>query len=137
MPIAVPPVVNTPTSTNVVLATVQIPAGPAFAAGSALAIVGTEYQLASCTLYAEQFIGFLRLSSDPGSTPSVTVGRGSKVTPIVEGSVPLTTGLNCYLSSTPGQITQTAPSSGTILRVGFAVSAQEMLLVLDSVFQVP
>lgn len=79
------------------------------------------------------FIGFiLSPSIVPGATKVVS-GRGSTLSPVVEGGGPLTVNSDVFLALTPGEVTQTPPSgpSHVILRVGFASGASAITLSTD------
>lgn len=81
----------------------------------------------------ELFIGFVEFASVvPGAT-TVVSGRGSTLSPKVEGGGFLTVNSDVYLAATPGEVTQTAPlgPSQVIIRVGFATSPTTIVLTTD------
>jgi hypothetical protein len=70
------------------------------------------------------------------------VGRGDRITPQVEGGVPLVAGESVFLALTAGEVTQTPPNTtlnptAVILRVGYAISTTEMLFNTDAVITGP
>lgn len=73
----------------------------------------------------------------------ITTGRGSTVTPHVQGGSPLIPGEDVWVSTTPGEVTQLAPTIPTMLsgllqiRVGVATSTTEMVLNPDARFFLP
>lgn len=83
--------------------------------------------------YPDSFLGFF-IAGEPGGIARVHMTRGSLVTPIVEGAIPLVVEQPVYLAATPGEVTQTpVPGPGVrILKVGLAISPTEMLLLTDS-----
>ena len=85
----------------------------------------------SSNLYADTFYGFADATTAQGTIPTIT-GRGSRVTPLVKNDDPLVIGVGVWLSDTAGRVVQTPPSSGTILRVGTAVTTTEMVLATDA-----
>jgi hypothetical protein len=106
-------------------------------AGQAVALVdlgsGPVLKLCSSTLYAREFVGFAAISVAPTGTLPIIARRGSVVVPVVEGAAPLTPNDPVFLSATPGEITQTAPTTtgNTVYQVGHAFSAAEMILTTD------
>ena len=112
-------------------------------AGVAVAIVQVVSQLeyipcdASPTGYSEAFAGFTAQVIIPGGHGQLIVGRGSLVTPVVEGGAPLIPGQEVFLSLTPGEVTQTPVSGpGEInLRLGAAVSTTQLLLTTDAYYK--
>jgi hypothetical protein len=79
------------------------------------------------------FVGFIDTPAVlPGST-IIATGRGSRVVPFVQGAVPLVPNQEVWLSTTPGEVTQTPPAgpARAILRLGTATSTTEMVLTTD------
>ena len=79
------------------------------------------------------FMGFIEtLGAIPGGT-IITTGRGSYVQPHVQGGGLLTVNQEIWLSTTAGEVTQTAPVgvSQAIVRVGVATSTTEIILTTD------
>lgn len=110
-------------------------------AAVALTNDGTKATLVECgSLHdGDRFFGFAcRGDATPsGSSIAVVTSRGSNVTPIVEGGVPLIPNGRVYLSATPGEVTQTPPSLGTkstFIQVGIAVTETDMVLITDARF---
>lgn len=89
------------------------------------------------------FAGFCSIDAAPGTSPRIITGRGSKVTPVIEGGGMLTAGSDVFLAQTQGRVTLTPPEPGMLpiylvsLRVGFAVSDTEMILTTDAHFHYP
>lgn len=83
--------------------------------------------------FADSFVGFVYANVASGNVAKVLVGRGSIVSPLVEGGGPLTPNRDVYLAVTPGRVTQTNLLTATMrrLRVGHAFSATQMTLVTD------
>lgn len=79
------------------------------------------------------FIGFVYSLSVVAGASEIVTGRGSTVTPIVEGGVPLVVNQNVFLSRTPGEVTQTAPIGPTdvMILIGFATSTTNIALMMD------
>jgi hypothetical protein len=69
----------------------------------------------------------------------LTTGRGSTVTPRVQGGSPLTPGEDVWVSTTPGEVTQLAPVGSGLLqiRLGVATSTTQMVLNTDARFFLP
>ncbi len=102
--------------------------------GAAIATVNTgTIQLEECSASsnATAFVGFANTAAGNGDAVGVVSLRGSTVTPIVEGGGALTAGDPVWLSSTLGEVTQTAPTSDLSLRCGMATSTTEMILSSD------
>jgi hypothetical protein len=137
MPIARPPVsaVNVD-STRILYQYVVVPAGHTFLAGSAVAIlpsVGSNHYFTLCGAqnHTSLFVGFLIADVHEGETAIVVAGRGSKVTPIVEGGIPLIPGEDVYLAMTAGMVTQADIPIEThtiAFRVGSAISDSELVM---------
>lgn len=91
----------------------------------------------TATQFPGNFYGFLHNLAL--SSPQVTTGRGSRVVPIVQFGVPLVPGNDVYLSTALGSVTQTAPSGlgQTVLKIGYAVSTTEIVIVTDYRVQIP
>lgn len=108
-----------------------------YAAGQAVAAIMVDDVLTcvpcGASDYAQNFVGFLASVPDVGSSPSLKAGRGALITPVVEDGEDLVADEPVFLSMTAGEVTQTVPlTSGTVIvRVGFAVSATEMILNTD------
>jgi hypothetical protein len=85
------------------------------------------------------FLGFVSITVASGNPVLVTTGRGSKVTPLVEGAIPLVPEQTVYLALTPGYVTQTIPVADLvrIVRVGYAVDTTDMILNTDFEIAVP
>lgn len=111
-------------------------------AAVALTNDGTKATLVECgsTFLGGQFFGFSCVgAASAGSTLAVVTSRGSNVTPIVQGGIPLVPNGRVYLSTTPGEVTQTPPSLGTpstFIQVGIAVTDTDMVLITDARFGV-
>ena len=112
-------------------------AGEAIAVGQAIALIddagSLEYRLCSSTLFPLQFVGFAESSVSAGDPLLAVAGRGSVVTPIIEGGGSLTPDLPVYLSGTAGAITQTAPPGPgvTLYPIGFAIDASRITMNTD------
>ena len=109
--------------------------------GAAVAIVDDggmkKILLCGANLYAHSFAGFSAGPVTSGNSGTIVMGRGSIVTPIVEGGVPFTVNQPVFLSSTPGEVTQTAPLAGFVLRVGMAISTTQLVLLTDYAVVLP
>jgi len=87
--------------------------------------------------------GFCATDAAVGVSPRIITGRGSKVTPIVTGAIPLGAGSDVFLSSVEGEVSPIPPEAGVSpldlvsLRVGFAVSDTEIILTTDAHFHYP
>lgn len=84
------------------------------------------------TTHASNFYGFSRIGTSPGNPVFVVTMRGSEVTPIMEGGLPMVPGEPLYLSETPGELTHTPPSVGMVIRVGNAFSDTKMTINTDT-----
>lgn len=119
---------------------VVVPDLPGMVIGVAVSIRGggiPEFRLAGALSgdNGGTFYGFLANNGVAGQTASVITGRGSIVTPSVEGGVPLVVDQEVYLSRTPGQVTQTPPagvSGARVLLVGVAISSTQIALLSDA-----
>ena len=128
---------------DILLTDVVVPDDGPYSVGWAVAVISTDEGLrfAKCGAevgdYPFQFVGFLGQTADPGAQAKVITGRGSKVTPTVEGGDDLVPNTSAYLSATPGEVTQTAPAGVGVanLRVGQAISTTVMLLTTDALYQ--
>lgn len=145
------PIAHLPASTqsvhlnevDILLTDVLVPDDGPYTVGTAIAVISTGEGLrfAKCGAepanYPFQFVGFLGQTADPGAQAKVITGRGSKVTPFVEGDVDLVPNTSVYLSVTPGYVTQTAPAGVGVanLRVGQAISTTMMILTTDALYQ--
>jgi len=112
-------------------------------ASAAIALTnnGTQVTLVECgsTYCGDRFFGFACKDCPGGGSIAVVTSRGSNVTPIVEGGIPLVPNGRVYLSATPGEVTQTPPSLGirsTFIQVGIAVTETDMVLITDARFGV-
>jgi len=130
---------------------VVVPPGIPIPAGSAVAIIngggsigcsvgggslgqGEEYVLCGALPgdHSNAFVGFMLHTTNPCEEGMVIATRGSRVTPIVELGAALIPEGDVFLSTTPGEVTQTPPGGGArVLRVGFAASDVEIILVTD------
>ena len=87
--------------------------------------------------------GFCAMDAAPGTSPRLITGRGSKVTPVVTGGIPLGAGSDVFLSAVEGQVSPNPPEPGmspfdlVSLRVGFAISDTEIILTTDAHFHYP
>ena len=100
-----------------------------------LAVAITPVGIAPCSALVtpEAFTGFALNSVSTGKPVAIVSMRGSVVTPTTEDGNPLTPGLRLFLSETLGKVTHTAPPDKgvTVLAVGTAISATEMVLLTD------
>lgn len=141
MPVGRTPNLDKPDQKNVIIQNATLVESVGGSAGAAVAVVdnaGTpEYKLCSCSMYASRFFGFLKDATSNGGKPVIIAGRGSTVTPIVEGGGNLTVGQEVFLSETMGEVTQTAPYgvSNRIVKIGVAISATQMILVPEMQIQ--
>jgi len=140
------PVARAPFATNftpLVYTGVLVPIGVGYAAGLAVAIVRVagEFKYLPCGAlpanHPGHFTGFLSMAATEGRGALVTVGRGSRVTPIVENGSPMVPESPVFLSVTPGKVTQTpvdpmAHPGATHLWLGAAISETEMVLLTDA-----
>jgi hypothetical protein len=95
-----------------------------------------KYVPTSCleSSYPTYFFGVVLEDAAQGQTVRVSTGRGSIVSPLVEGGVPLDPSKPVYLSLTPGRATQdldSYPPGAIILKVGQAVTSTKMVLNND------
>lgn len=92
-----------------------------------------ELVLCSASSFGYAFLGFTLSAATTGGSVSVISMRGSAVKPVVESGQSLIPGDKVFLSATPGQVTQTAPTGpGFIsIQVGVAISTTQMVLVTD------
>lgn len=140
MPIAKSP---PPPNSSGVLIPQGFSAGEDLVKGSAVALVdvGGVKQLLLCTAsqYGYSFIGFAASVVASGNSGTLVTGRGSVVTPVVEGGVDLVENQPVFLSDTPGEVTQTPPGGGSryVLRVGMAVSTTQIVLTSDYAVYTP
>jgi hypothetical protein len=127
---------------GVIIVPGAVTGGPVRAcAAIALTNDGTKATLVECgsRFNGDKFFGFACRDCPGGSSIAVVTSRGSNVTPIVEGGVPLVPNGRVYLSGTPGEVTQTPPSLGTpstFIQVGIAVTETDMVLITDARFGV-
>lgn len=114
------------------------------ALGHAVAIVdvaGTQ-RIYRCgaTTYPDQWAGFADQAAGVGVAIYVAAGRGSRVTPVVEGGGPLTVNQRVYLSMTPGEVTPTPVPRGPgvfTVPVGLAISTTQFTLLSDAKVKTP
>ena len=104
--------------------------------GAAVAMVnvGGSVKILECGAqsYGDRFIGFSAGNYSSGvSSIGVTTFRGASVSPILENGVSLTPGNTVLLSNTLGEVTQTAPSSGTVVQLGIADTSSSMFINSD------
>ena len=103
---------------------------------AAVALIGVEGMPCFCecgaTTHASNFHGFSRIEVPHGNPVFVVTMRGSEVTPIMEGGLPMVPGEPLYLSETPGELTHTPPSVGMVIRVGNAFSDTKMTINTDT-----
>lgn len=101
--------------------------------GLAVAITPSGITPCSALVTPDAFTGFALNSVSTGQPVAVVSMRGSVVTPTTEDGNPLTPGLRLFLSETLGKVTHTAPmgTGKTVLCVGTAISATEMVLLTD------
>jgi len=85
------------------------------------------------------FIGFVKSASAVPGTTEIVTGRGSTLAPVVEGGGPLTVNAGVFLATTPGEVTQTAPTgpNQVIIQVGFAASTSAITLTTDPRHVIP
>lgn len=118
-----------------------VTAGETLLKGAAVAIVDDggvrKILLCGANLYAYSFVGFAAGPVTDGNSGTIVMGRGSLVAPVVEGGVPLVVNQPVFLAGTLGEVTQTAPGAGFVLRVGMAVSTTQMVLLTDYAVVLP
>lgn len=136
MPVAKSPSLDKPTAKRLAYAQADVPSTiPAKASVGLIDDAGTMKCVpVGCedSTNVRFFVGFADQSVSPGGIPLIVSGRGSIIEdPVVEGGGTLTPGGSIYLSPTPGEITQTPPSVGYVYRVGFALSANQMVMETD------
>ncbi len=125
---------------TVTLRDVHVPDGVTIPAGTAVAVTtgdsGLEFALcgAGQNDHPHGFAGFALRTGNPNSLMTIITGRGSKVTPVVEGGGPMTPDTDVWLAITPGEVTQTLTyeDEQVALRVGRAISTTEMILLTDA-----
>lgn len=133
------PIARPPASTSNTLTNPSITAAEPLAPGQAVAVLFEGgFQVAKpagafLTDNARSFAGFAVGAYSPGQVPSIVTARGSIVTPVVEGGGPMTPNSPVFLSTTPGQVTQTPPtaSGSVVLPIGVASTADKMMLTTD------
>jgi hypothetical protein len=110
-------------------------ASGAIRGGAAVAVVNQAgvVKIVECgsTTEAGAFQGFASAAVADGDPVGIVTLRGSLIAPIIEGGGALTPSGAVYLSATAGEVTQTPPAVGFVLRVGEAFTAAEMLLNTD------
>ena len=117
-----------------------------FGVGSVVSLVndGGSQAFRLCSAFPStgfplSFFGFLFQAIDPGSSGAVVVSaRGSRVQPLIEGGGDLIPGEAVFISATPGKVTHTPPVAVgcTILKVGFAVATDAVVLAPDFSYKV-
>ena len=90
------------------------------------------WKLASATAWGNQFYGFLPVNLPAGSMSGCICQQGGVLTPWVEGDLPLVVDKAVFVSATPGRVSSTPPSVGSIVRVGKALTTTTM--VFDTLF---
>lgn len=105
-----------------------------FELGAALSMIEGEFVLASSSNAANFFGFYAGLSRND---PIVYTKRGSFFVPLVVDDADLIADQPCYLSTTPGRITQSVPNMGTILQVGVARDTNRMTLQSDGGILIP
>ncbi len=131
------------------------PATGGLLAGEAVAIIpnpgpsvgAADFYFTRCgilpTGLPTNWAGFCAADAAPGASPRLISGRGSMVTPIVTGGVPLGAGNDVFLSSVEGEVSPVPPEPGmspsalVSLRVGFAISDTVLILTTDAHFHYP
>lgn len=112
----------------------NIAASQPLGAGQAVGITPIgELSLCSATTIGYTFVGFMFSAAATGAPTSVLSMRGSAITPVVEGGVPLVPGGKVFLSLTLGEVTQTPPTGEgvTSVQVGIAISPTQFTLITD------
>ena len=111
-------------------------ASGAVRAGAAVAVVDIagNPRIVECSASSNgnAFQGFAVAAVANGDPVSILTVRGSQVTPVVSGGGALTPGSPVFLSSSVGEVTQTPPASGLVVRVGEAVTVAAIILNTDS-----
>lgn len=125
--------------TKNVIRVLDAEAGENISVGMAVAVVdvaGTKtiFRCGAST-YGLQFVGFADEAASVGDNLNIVTGRGSVVTPMVNGVMAGNDDL--FLSSVPGFIEPNPPARGPGVftrPVGHAISSTEMMLLTDSRF---
>ena len=104
--------------------------------GAAVALVYTlgQTRVVECSAgsNAEGFQGFAAATVADGDPVGIVTVRGSVITPIVEGGGALSTGSPIFLSATAGEVTNTPPATGVVLRLGSGISPTQLNLNSDA-----
>lgn len=141
MPLAYRPTAIVVKQAMTILPGVLTPVG-GLTAGTAVGIVlngpNKEYAPVGAGTNARTFAGFLLQSVAQGQSGIIVTTRGSIVTPLVEGGIPLVAGGEVWLAATAGRVTQTAPSGDGqyVLRLGHAISTTEMMVTTDTLVHI-
>ena len=98
--------------------------------GLAVAITATGICACSNTVCGTMFTGFAMGNVTVGQPVAIMCMRGSLITPLLEGGIPLVPDAPVYLSGTLGRVTSVVPT-GLVLRVGTAISPTQMVMVSD------
>jgi len=146
MPIAFPPAQGGSSISDTLRVVLSgVTAAEVILAGQAIALVddggSPVFRLCGDTpaTYGDSWIGFAYQDMNIGDNFSIITGRGSRVTPVVEGAVALVPETGVWLSATPGEVAQ-SPRSGpgiVSLRVGTAHTDAEMFVAADSKVAIP
>lgn len=116
-------------------------ASGAIRAGAAVALVSItgNQKLVECssTSYSEEFQGFAKIAVADGDPVPVVTIRGSLIEPIVEGGGALTPNNPVFLSPTAGEVTQSPPATGMVLRIGESVSPAQIFFNTDQRILIP
>jgi hypothetical protein len=104
--------------------------------GAAVALVytGGQTRVVECSAASDptSFQGFAATAVADGDSVGIITVRGSLVVPIVEGGGVLTPGSSLFLSPTNGEVSHTPPISGSVTRVGAAISPTELNFNTDA-----
>jgi hypothetical protein len=116
-------------------------ANGAVRAGAAVALVSItgNQKLVECSSssYFEEFLGFAKIAVADGEPVPVVTIRGSMIEPIIEGGGALTPNSPVFLSLTAGEVTQSPPATGMILRIGESVSPAQIFFNTDQRILIP
>ena len=117
-------------------------AGVALSAGQAVGfeqVLGVQKVVLASASDPDQFMGFARISAAEDANVVITTGRGSRVTPMVEGGGTLTVDEPVFLAVTPGAVTQDASTlvGYSVLKLGRAITTTGMIFKIDYSVTVP
>lgn len=114
---------------------VGCPAGEFIPVGSAVGVWDGGLYL--CSAFSDKFLGFAYSNISMGSIGSVISGRGSIVTPVVEGGGALTVDAPVWLSVVPGAVVQSPveASGAYVVPLGYAISVRQMVLRTEMPFR--